>query len=367
MRLGKNIFMWLLTCLAALATVSCSTKKTQAPEWVNLVVGTYTDSGSKGIYSMQFDQNTGEARFMDSLGIVNPSFLKIVGSHIYAVSETNDQNASLSAISYDPATGSMELMNTQKTGGEDPCYVDVRGRVALTANYSGGSMSVFPIREDGSLGPRQAIFGGSAREGAPSPLNVPHVHCTRFMDDGSILATDFSADRLLRFEVSGGKVGEPSVAGMLEEGSAPRHIEFSSDERYVYVMSEFGGTVTVFSNDHGLLTRLQVIASDSLGGHGGADVHLSSDGRFLYSSNRLKADGISVFSVDQQTGLLCKVGYQLTGIHPRNFNITPNGRYLLCACRDSNEIQIFERDPGTGLLTLAGSIPLKKPVCLQFA
>ena len=103
-----------------------------------------------------------------------------------------------------------------------------------------------------------------------------------------------------------------------------------------------------------------------MGGRGGADLHLSPDGRYLYASNRLKADGISVFKVNPQTGKLRKVGYQLTDSHPRNFAITPNGRYLLCACRDGNSIQIFERDANTGLLKLQpNTIRLKKPVCIQ--
>ena len=91
------------------------------------------------------------------------------------------------------------------------------------------------------------------------------------------------------------------------------------------------------------------------------------DGKFLYASNRLKADGIAIFSVNQETGLLTKVGYQLTGIHPRNFVMTTDGKYLLVACRDSNLIQIFARDEKTGLLVDTGKrIETSKPVCLKF-
>ncbi|MEG1545669.1 MAG: beta-propeller fold lactonase family protein, partial [Bacteroides sp.] len=66
-------------------------------------------------------------------------------------------------------------------------------------------------------------------------------------------------------------------------------------------------------------------------------------------------------------GMLTKVGYQLTGIHPRNFIITPNGKYLLVACRDSNIIQVYERDVNTGLLTdIHKGIKVSKPVCIKF-
>ena len=65
--------------------------------------------------------------------------------------------------------------------------------------------------------------------------------------------------------------------------------------------------------------------------------------------------------------MLAKVGYQLTGIHPRNFNITPNGKYLLVACRDSHVIQVYRRDETTGLLeNINKDIAISKPVCIQF-
>mgnify|MGYP001682759612 FL=1 len=341
---------------------------TRANDVLTMVVGTYTDTGSKGIYSLSFDQNTGTATFLDSLSMINPSYLTFGrdGRMLYAVSETSDIYASLNAIAFDAATGKMTFLNKYRTGGADPCFVDVTDSMAITANYSGGSMSVFPILKDGSLARCRYIYRGNSLKDGKAPQHVPHVHAARFMPDGHILATDFSADQILLYKKLGAEVVPQGVAGRLQAGSAPRHIEHSANWKYVYVMSELGGTVTVFSNRDGKLTRLQTIASDSVGGRGGADLHLSPDGRYLYASNRLKADGISVFKVNPQTGKLRKVGYQLTDGHPRNFAITPNGRFLLCACRDGNSIQIFERDANTGLLKLQpNTIRLKKPVCIQ--
>ena len=101
-----------------------------------------------------------------------------------------------------------------------------------------------------------------------------------------------------------------------------------------------------------------------MGGGGCADIHLSDDGRFLYASNRLKEDGISVFSVGEG-GVLTKVGYTLTGIHPRNFTLSEDGRYVLVAVRDSNCVEVYRRDAETGLLTPTEmSMELSHPVCL---
>ena len=156
-------------------------------------------------------------------------------------------------------------------------------------------------------------------------------------------------------------------AAKVSDDSGPRHLVFSPNGRFAYLMSELSGKVTAFRYQEGKLLLLQEIVSDSVGARGGADIHLSPDGRFLYSSNRLKNEGIAIFSVDQKTGLLSRVGYQPTAAHPRQFNITPDGRFLLCCCRDSNKIQVFRREKETGLLMDTGKdIIVSKAVCVQF-
>ena len=119
--------------------------------------------------------------------------------------------------------------------------------------------------------------------------------------------------------------------------------------------------------DKGNLTPVQAVEADTLQASGSADIHITPDGRFLYASNRLKGDGIAIFSIDPANGQLTKVGYQLTGVHPRNFVITPNGKFLLCACRDSNVVQVYEIDKQSGLLRdTEKDIRVSKPVCLKF-
>lgn len=148
--------------------------------------------------------------------------------------------------------------------------------------------------------------------------------------------------------------------------SGPRHLTFSPNGKFAYLITELSGKVIAFSYEDGKLEEIQSIAADTVGARGSADIHLSPDGKFLYASNRLQADGIAIFAVAAD-GTLTKVGYQPTGIHPRHFNITPNGKYLLAACRDSNIIQVYERDAETGLLKDAGKgIVVDKPVCAQF-
>ena len=206
---------------------------------------------------------------------------------------------------------------------------------------------------------------------------MPHLHCVRITPDGKyLLADDLGTDQIHKFNISPNAnadnkekfltKGTPE-AFKVAPGSGPRHLIFNSDGKFAYLINEIGGTVIAFRYADGMLDEIQTVAADTVNAQGSGDIHLSPDGKYLYASNRLKADGVAIFKVDETNGTLTKVGYQLTGIHPRNFIITPNGKYLLVACRDTNVIQIFERDQATGLLTdIKKDIKVDKPVCLKF-
>ena len=141
---------------------------------------------------------------------------------------------------------------------------------------------------------------------------------------------------------------------------------FSPDGRYAYLLCELSDKLVVFSYLDGELSPVQTLLAYGGDGHGSADLHFSPDGRRLYTSHRLKEDGISIFRVDAATGLLTPEGYRRTGVHPRNFAITPDGRWLLCACRDSGAVELYSIDQASGALIPTGrGIRLPAPVCVQ--
>ena len=347
---------------------------------LTLFVGTYTqDSPSKGIYVYRFNQDTGNFSLRSSVKAGNPSFVALSpnGNRLYAVSEFNDGRQGAYSFDFDPKTGQLSnpIFVSTKAGdrfdepknqpGSDPCNLYTDGKCLITANYSGGDISAFKLDKQGRLQgtAQQTRFRG--RDSAA----VSHIHCGLPTPDGKyFLATDLGNDRIHRFDFtpSGTEVlAQPTVAFEVKRGEGPRHITFDKGGRYLYLINELGGTCVVMRYNDGQLTEMQTLMADEGGGRGSADIHISPDGKFLYTSHRLKKDGIAIFAINPQTGLLTKVGYQQTGIHPRNFTITPNGKYLLVACRDDNAIQIFRRDARTGLLTNTGKrINLGKPVCL---
>lgn len=371
-------------CMMGIVTSNCNSKNSsqmnkdgEVKNEQTMIVGAYSPGGTKGLYSFRFNQETGVATPLQEAEIGNPSYLTYSadGKLLYAVSEFGDERAAVNTFSFNKDKGSFKFLNTQKNEGEDPCYIETNGSFVITANYSGGSINVFPIAKDGTLLPASQVIKFEGTSADKKRQEKPHLHCARITPDGKYLfADDLGTDQIHKFVINANaknndallKEGVPS-SYKVEPGSGPRHLTFSPNEKYAYLINELSGSVYAFEYNDGVLTPIQKIQADTVGGRGSADIHISPDGKFLYASNRLKADGLAIFSIQQENGKLTKVGYQLTGIHPRNFIISPNGKFVLVACRNSNIIQIFERNFDTGLLTNTNQdIKIDKPMCIKF-
>lgn len=366
-------------CLISLLLWSCTAKDSS----MYLITGSYADPDSEGIKVFRFNANTGDAEYVSGLtGIPNPSYLTPSqdGQRVYAVGEDHQSTSSANAIAFNPQSGAIKLLNSQPTYGGAPCYItiDPSHQYVLTANYMGGSISIFALDKERKLADkpcRLISFEGHGLDTARQ--SQPHLHCVAFTPDGQyLLADDLGTDQIHIFPIAGATT-EGATESLLDEdglhdvevtpGSGPRHIVFHPSGKHAYLINEISGEVTVFEYGNGELDPVQYIAADTVGAQGSGDIHISPDGRFVYASNRLKADGIAIFSVDESTSMLTKVGYQPTGIHPRNFVLTPDGSRLLVACRDDNMIQVFRRDASTGLLSdMHKDIKTEKPVCLKF-
>ena len=332
---------------------------------LTMYVGTYTEGGnSKGIYTYNFNQENGTFELLNTATAANPSFVTLSpeGKRLYAVSEYNDGRQGV--YSFDLSENKAQLSNpvfrptaskdALPRAGADPCYIVSDGNYVITANYTGGDISV---------------FAGRTTE------RVAHIHCIIPTPDKKyILATDLGNDQVycFRYNKKAHKNTEvltaQQVAYKVSDGQGPRHLTFSKDGRFAYLINELGGECVVLNYRKGKLKEVQRLMADEGGGRGSADIHISPDGRFLYTSHRLKKDGIAIFAINPKNGTLTKIGYQLTGVHPRNFAITPNGIYLLVACRDNNKIQVFQRNETTGKLTeTSQEIEVDKPTCILFA
>jgi 6-phosphogluconolactonase len=348
-----------------------------------LLIGTYTNGKSEGIYMYEFDTRSGDNTFISTAKASNPSFLAVSPGKkfVYAVTEdANEANdgGSVSAFSLDKKKRKLSLINQQRSGGNHPCYIsfDKTGKWAVAANYSGGSFSVFAVNEDGSVAPAATTIRHEGKGINKERQEKAHVHTAVFSGNNKyLLVADLGIDRLMVYdfdELSGKVTANETASVSVSAGSGPRHLSIHPSQKFVYLTEELSGTIGVFNfAADGKLKLLQTISAvpeNYKGSLSGADIHVSPDGKFLYASNRGELNDLAIFSIDAVTGILSAVGRQSTlGIKPRNFNFDPSGNFLLAANQESDSIVIFAVDHQTGLLTDTGKrINVPNPVCLQW-
>jgi 6-phosphogluconolactonase len=348
---------------------------------VTVYVGTYTDGTSRGIYRLTFDAAAGTmTEPVLAVETKNPSFLALhpSGRFLYAVGEISSfegqKTGAVSAFAIDAKTGDLALLNQQSSEGAGPCHlvVDKTGRNVLVANYGGGTVAVLPIDDAGRLKPASSVQAHQGAGPNKGRQEKPHAHGI-YLDAAErfALSPDLGADRVFvyRFDSTKGTL-EPHGAGSLEPGSGPRHLAFHPSGKYLYVINELLSTVTAFSYDaeKGALAPLQTVTALPEGFSGTswtAEVAVSSDGRFVYGSNR-GDDSLAVFRVDAATGRLTATGHApVGGKTPRHFTIDPTGRFILAGHQGSGTIAVLRLDPETGVPALVGSpVKVDKPVCL---
>jgi len=381
----KSISFWiaLFVVLTGCSGKNTKTQSDMGEQSMNenemyMLIGTYTSGESNGIYVYKLDTVTGTSTYISETEVENPSYMVLDSNEkfVYAVTENDDpESSSANTFSFDKEKGKLTFINKQSTLGAAPCYININSnnKNIVTANYGGGSISVFNINDDGSISPAIQVISFTGKGPDKDRQSTPHLHCVQYTPDGKFLfANDLGADKIHKFDVNSHNNGHltPGTppAFDVKPGSGPRHLEFHPDKKYMYLITELSGDVIVFEYNNGNLNQIQTILADELNAQGSADIHVSPDGKFLYASNRLEKDGIAIFSIDQENGKLTKIGYQETGIHPRNFAITRNGNLLLVATKDSHNVEVYKRNKETGLLENTGhDIELNSPVCIKFA
>jgi 6-phosphogluconolactonase len=354
-------------------------------------IGTYTGEKSKGIYlfrlkteNLDVPQNV----TLEPLGLAaetpSPSFLELDLKRrlLFAVNELNEfdgkPGGAVSAFTIARGTGKLTLVNQQSTKGGGPCHLvlDRERRHLLVANYSGGSVAVFPVAADGRLGESTAFIQHTGSSVDPDRQKGPHAHCVT-MDRANRFAfvCDLGLDKVMvyRFDARRGTLTphDPPFAAV-KPGAGPRHMVFRPDGRFAYVTNEMNSTITVFAYEAtaGVLKELQTVSTlppsfDGMNTTAEIDAHRS--GKFVYVSNR-GHNSVVLFRVDASKGTLTYVEEQGTGgSNPRHFGIEPSGKYMAIGNQNSDTVLMARIDAGSGRLTPSGVFtPAPTPICMKF-
>ena len=332
------------------------------------VVDVYFGTGggdAKGIYRARFDPEKGELSKVELAAEVgSPGFLAFHPDRtkLYAVANTPDGPG---VVAYQVKKGGgLELINsaTIDDGGGAHVSVHPSGKFLLTAQYGGGSTALFPIRPDGSVGKRAQLFdheGGSRV--VPGRQEESHAHWTGYSADGRFaFVPDLGLDKIVIYRVD---ADQPSIEfhGYAESvpGGGPRHMKFSPDGRFIYLLNELSLSVTTFDYDPVNGTAKRLTTTPALSEdvksreafNSASEILVHPGGMFVYSANRGN-DSVTVYRANPTTGELTVTEVEpIRGSWPRNIGMDSSGKWLLAAGAQSNTVSVFEIDRETGELT----------------
>jgi 6-phosphogluconolactonase len=344
---------------------SAATISTARAEDAFVLFGSHSSGPKIGFSIARFDLTTGT--------LATPNFLLESSAPAYFVLGRDERllytcnsEGFVSAYKVDPSKGELTFLNKQPTGGGDPSYVslDKNEKYVFVANYQGGSIAAWAVKPDGSLGERTAFIQHYGHSINPKRQTRAFAHSI-IVDPSNrfVLVADLGLDKLFvyRFDSSTGTLtpnSTPFVA--VAPGSGPRHVIFHPNGKWVYLLTEMGSTVHFFHWDgrHGKLSEKQSVSTLPQDFHGvstAAEIRVSPDGRYLYTSNR-GHDSITVFSINPKDGRLEFIqNVPSGGRTPRNFDFDPTWHWLFVTNQDSSNAQVFRVDPATGRLTPQGS------------
>ena len=370
-----------LVRLAQWWTVSCGVVALAAAQAMPVYFGT-GGGGAKGIYRATFDPKTGKLTAAELAAEVgNPGFLALHpdGTKLYAVAGVAGVP---SAVGYRiGATGALEVINSAATtdGGGAHIAVHPSGKFLLTAQYGGGSTALFPLDADGRLGTAQVVKHGTKGSGVmPGRQEKPHAHMCAFSPDGRFaLVPDLGLDAIVVHRID---LAKPSISmhGVIASvpGGGARHMKFSPDGKFIYLLNELSLSVTSFAWDAAAGTANLIATVPALSEaakakeafNSAAEILVHASGKFVYSSNR-GHDTVTVYRADPATAVLQVIQVQpVRGAFPRNIALSPDGGWLLAAGADSNTVAVHRVNQTTGELTYQtkGVINVPSPICIVF-
>ena len=326
---------------------------------MDFYIGTYTrGTNSEGIYHLELNEDS--HHLCRAAVADNPSWLVQADDRIvYAVAEVNNGNGRGGRLRVFRETmrGRLELTQTLPSLGDDPCHLTLTDDRLITTNYATGSV-VGHIKVEGNRLDQASMVNHQGSGPDKRRQESAHAHSSIAIR-GEIIVADLGTDRLMVYN----KKLERQREIRLPPGTGPRLMTASS--RYLYVICELSNTVETFhlAANYEHVNSISTLPGEFDGPSYAAHIALSTDGRFLYGSNR-GHDSIVVMAIEE--GLPKPIQWVPSGgKHPRHFTLTADSSIILVANRDDNNIVLYKRDQATGRLDdMYREIEAPAPVCI---
>jgi 6-phosphogluconolactonase len=376
-----NGVLLLVGCGSETATAVQDQKPEQAYQFY---VGTYTekeghvDGHAAGIYRATLDGGASRMTVVDSTtGILNPSWVisSRDGKLVYAVSETGShEDSSGHVYAYAVETKGLKMLNRWPTGAHAPCHIALSPdeRVLVAANYVGGVVSVFQLADDGSIASRSQVLlqegGGDHPE-----QDGAHPHQVVFNSKGSYFyVPDKGADAVFVYQYDAAKGSAKLVSkAAVQAGSGPRHMVIPPwRPNRAFVLGELDGSVSnmmIDSVSGGLVLKRNISAlwpDETKQNHSGEILAHTMHPNVLFVTHR-GPDQIAIVHVRGDELVL--VDRVPAPAFPRGMGITPDGKYLLVAGQNSDELWVYSIGSAGVLKRVGTSHKIATPVSIWFA
>ncbi|MBS9334567.1 lactonase family protein [Fructobacillus sp. M1-13] len=322
----------------------------------HVLFGTYTKKTSKGVYEAAFDSESGQ---LSDLKLVyeatNPTYLALSKNNkAYIVDKRGEMGGVATA---DNSVRPMQEIGANMSEGSTPAYigVDEERQLVFAGYYHRGTVESYKIQADGSLELKDTF----QNEGSgPRPEQASsHIHFANLTPDKRLVAVDLGTDEVITFDLTDD--GQMTEVARFETitGFGPRHIRFSKDGEYAYLLGELSSLLSVlkYNEEDGSFEHLMTastIPSDWDEHNGTAAIRVSADGRFIYTSNR-GHDSISVFRVSNMGAEIELIQtISVEGSFPRDMTFDPEEKFLVVPNQETDNVTVFSRDAEEGELEL---------------
>jgi 6-phosphogluconolactonase len=368
----KIVFLLGFICISFLHVQLCADKNI-------LYIGT-GGKNAKGIYKTVFNHTNGKfSEVKLAAEISSPNFLTLHPSKSLLFAVAKWEKAA-GVIGYKILEdGSLNEFTRQSCPDGMGCHLTIHptGNFLVTAQYGRGSVALFPLDSNGQLS-EPIIFehtGGSGVSG--NRQNSPHPHWCGFSPCGKFLMVpDLGMDQILVYQVDT-EMRNISIHGFARAraGGGPRHMKFSADGKFIFLLNELSMSVESFAWDAETgkakaFLEIPTLSEEEKAGetfNSAAEILVHPSGNWVYSSNR-GHDSVSAFKHTGKGYLELIQKQSVRGAFPRNINFSPNAEWLIAAGQESNSIAAHKINPKNGRLTdQRGALTIvPNPTCLLF-
>lgn len=335
-------------------------------------VSSYGKNDHKGIYIVNINENTKEFSLVQHIVTQDyPAYMIVKNNALYiAYKNASRLNTGGGLGSFSIYKDELIINNNFNSHGRSYTHLCVSDnlRYLFAANYHVGSTAAYLLENSYIKEKIGAVHHTGLGPDLLKRQTGPHCHYVGITPDKEfVYAVDLGADKVIMYNYKNGKLEEsPNYTLNVVPGSGPRHMIFSIDGRFAYLVNEISNNVMVFKYNDKYLNLIQVIHTTPRHFHGfssASAIRLSASGKHLFVSNR-GHDSIVLYRINQETGKLTLLYMVHTGKNPRDFNIIDD-KYIIVGAQDDNEIELLTFDEEKEeLVRTATTLAIPLPICI---